>query len=90
MSFTKEERKELADLSQEVFGVRGKWLKLIRNGRSELRKNGFGDTIQPVSIGRRGRFIKKTETVYYTKETVKQLMLDMKQKNQELKKVENK
>lgn len=90
MSFTKEERKELSDLSKEVFGVKGKWLKFIRNGRAELRKNGFGETILPVAVGKRDRFIKKTTTVYYTKETVKDLMLNMKKHNEELKKVENK
>jgi hypothetical protein len=80
MYLTKEEKEELRILSKEVFGSRGKWLKILNNGTTELRKNGFGQPIQPIKVGKRGKVKQKTQQVYYTIDGIKTIMLEAKAK----------
>lgn len=95
MYFDKETREEMAILSKEVFGSAGRWRKLLENGQNELvtktvteevpGENGaeptFKDVKMPVLEANNAKLFKMK---YYTFETLKEYMLELKVKRDEI------
>lgn len=92
MSLTYKERQELNALSKEVFGSSSKWQKLVNTGSHELDTEEVTEYIPPTTEDGEGT-TKKTEVMklregmphftkkYYTYESIKALMLDVKAKH---------
>lgn len=74
MNLPKADRQALSLLSKEVFGTASKWQKLLVNGRAE--------TISQVSVGRKGKHAKSSKTTWYTLDSLKAYMLDLKAKKE--------
>lgn len=85
MNITKAERLVLNELSKEVYGASSFWRTILKRGVVELAKDGLGVTIEPKKVGRKNKVVKRTVITWYTPETVKELMLSLKARNDALK-----
>ena len=93
---TRKEREELNALSKEVFGSSSRWQKLVEKGYAELvtedkeeavppAKEGDAPTTRTIKVPVLTSFgAKQSTTKYHTAESVMALMLDYKQKIDEI------
>lgn len=94
MYLPKEERKELSELSMEVFGKRSQWQKMIKKGHPELMTrtvvkevaNEAGEVTQQEAIEPvlTTSGAKQFAMKYYTLESIKEHMLALKAQRDEI------
>jgi predicted translin family RNA/ssDNA-binding protein len=88
-------REELNALSQEVFGASSRWQKLLNNGYAQLvteeidevvpGENGEPDTTKKVEVPvKRADGALQYTTEYHTVDSVREYMLDLKKKQEEM------
>lgn len=94
MYLTKNQRKELSDLSQEVFGTRSRWQKMVTKGNSELitrkvteiveAESGDPKTVEKTVPVLTASGVQQFENKYYTVEGVKEYMIALKKQRDEI------
>lgn len=78
---TFKEHQELNALSKEVYGKTSAWQKKLK-GTAKPAKDELGNTVMPVKVGRKGKYIKHTQYSWETVESVKATMLEIKAINE--------
>lgn len=85
---TFKERQALNALSKEVYGTTSAWQKKLK-GAAKPAKDELGNTILPVKVGRKDKYIKHTQYRWETVASVKATMLEIKAINEKNRQVQS-